>query len=884
MRHRLLTACAAVAATLISAAALSPPAAVAEPVAESVSAAAAYTWRNAEIVGGGFVPGIVHNRSEQGLVYARTDIGGAYRLDKTTKRWIPLLDWVSWDQWGWTGVASLATDSVDPNRVYAAVGTYTNSWDPNNGAILRSADRGATWQVTQLPFKVGGNMPGRGMGERLAVDPHNNNILYFGAPSGQGLWRSTDKGATWAKVTAFPNVGNYAQDPSDPNGYLSDNQGVTWVTFDPTTATGTGTTQTVYVGVADKQNTVYRTTNGGAGWERVPGQPTGYLAHKGVLDEVNHNLYLATSDTGGPYDGAKGDVWRFNTTTGAWTQVSPIPSSSADDYFGYSGLTVDRKKPGTLVVATQVSWWPDVIFFRSTDSGATWSRIWDWNGYPNRTKRYNLDISGAPWLNWGGAGTAPEDQPKLGWMTESVEIDPFDSNKLMYGTGATIYGTDNLTAWDTGGTVNISVRAQGLEETAVNDLISPPSGAPLISALGDIGGFRHDSLTTVPAKMQLSPTIASTTSLDYAELSPSTMVRVGNSDGVNIGISSDGGSNWYAGTDPAGVSGGGSVAISANAARIVWSPDGTGVQVSTNNGSSWTASTGVPAGARVEADRVDPNRFYAFSAGTFYVSANGGTSFTAAATGLPSTGNVRFGAVPGISGDVWLAGGSGTAYGLWHSTNAGTSFTRVSTVGEADNIGFGKAAPGKTYPALYSSAKIGGVRGIFRSDDAGATWARINDDQHQWGWTGAAITGDPRVYGRVYVSTNGRGIIYGDNGGATDPDPDPDPDPVGACSVAYEVTGQWQGGFQGRVVVKNTGTTPVNGWTLGWSFGAGQVVSQMWGASHAQSGAAVTATPASWNAVIAPGATREFGFLASWQGSNPEPAAFTLSGSACAVT
>ena len=41
-------------------------------------------------------------------------------------------------------------------------------------------------------------------------------------------------------------------------------------------------------------------------------------------------------------------------------------------------------------------------------------------------------------------------------------------------------------------------------------------------------------------------------------------------------------------------------------------------------------------------------------------------------------------------------------------------------------------------------------------------WLRINDDLHQWGWTGQTITGDPRIYGRVYIGTNGRGIIYGD--------------------------------------------------------------------------------------------------------------------------
>ena len=78
------------------------------------------------------------------------------------------------------------------------------------------------------------------------------------------------------------------------------------MTFDKRTGTAGNTTQTIYVGVADKQNTVYRTTNGGTTWERVAGQPTGYLAHKGVLDTAGGNLYIATSDTGGPYDGGQG--------------------------------------------------------------------------------------------------------------------------------------------------------------------------------------------------------------------------------------------------------------------------------------------------------------------------------------------------------------------------------------------------------------------------------------------------------------------------------------------------------------------------------------------------------------------------------------------------
>lgn len=865
--------------------------------ASDVSIAAdTYTWKNARIDGGGFVPGIVFNRSEKNLAYARTDIGGAYRWDQAGKRWKPLLDWVDWDRWGWTGVVSLASDSADPDNVYAAVGTYTNSWDPTEGAVLRSSDRGASWKAATLPFKLGGNMPGRGMGERLAVDPNKNSVLYLGAPSGNGLWRSTDAGVTWSEVTAFPNPGNYAQDPTDTSGYGNDNQGIVWVTFDERSGSAGSVTKDIYVGVADKQNTVYRSTDGGTTWSRIAGQPTGYLAHKGVLDSATGYLYLTLSDTGGPYDGGKGQIWRYDTGSGAWKDVSPV--AEADTFYGFGGLSVDRRKPGTLMATAYSAWWPDTQIFRSTDSGATWTQAWDYTSYPDRSNRYTLDVSSVPWLSWGANPSPPETAPKLGWMTESLEIDPFDSDRMMYGTGATVYGTENLTAWDSGGTFKITPMVRGIEETAVNDLASPPSGAPLLSALGDIGGFRHTDLDAVPGMMFTSPNLDSTTSLDFAETSPGTVVRVGNSDTApHIGFSTDNGANWFQGSEPSGVTGGGTVAAAADGSGFVWSPEGAGVHRTTGYGSSWTASTGIPAGATVESDRKNPKKFYGFAGGTFYVSTDGGATFTAKATGLPSEGNVRFKALPGTEGDIWFAGGSATgAYGLWRSTDSGATFTKAANVQQADSVGFGKAAPGASYQTVFVSAKIGGVRGIFRSTDAGASWTRINDDAHQWAWTGAAITGDPRVYGRVYVSTNGRGIQVGESSdtgqGGTDPDPgDPDPgtDPgteqpgSAACAVTYTVTNEWPGGFQADVTVTNTGEAAYDGWKLGWSFPGGQRISQMWNASYQQDGAKVTATDAGWNGTVAPGSSAGFGFTGSWSGDNAEPGAFTLDGKACTV-
>ncbi|MGI5429779.1 cellulose binding domain-containing protein [Streptomyces sp. CA-179760] len=881
-RTRILTAVLALAAGLLSGA---PTALAADPPSTKL-AADTYTWKNARIDGGGFVPGIVFNRSEKNLAYARTDIGGAYRWQESSKTWTPLLDSVGWDDWGHTGVVSIASDSVDPNRVYAAVGTYTNSWDPKNGAVMRSSDRGASWQKTNLPFKLGGNMPGRGMGERLAIDPNRSSVLYLGAPSGKGLWRSTDSGVTWSQVTNFPNVGNYVQDPGDTSGYASDNQGIVWVTFDESTGTSGNATKTLYVGVADAENAVYRSTDAGATWQRLAGQPTGQLAHKGVLDAKNGYLYLAYSDKGGPYDGGKGRLWRYATGTGTWTDISPV--AEADTFYGFSGLTVDRQKPGTVMATAYSAWWPDTQIFRSTDSGATWTKAWDYTSYPNRENRYTMDVSSAPWLTWGANPAPPEQTPKLGWMTESMEIDPFDSARMMYGTGATIYGTENLTNWDSGGKFTVKPMVRGLEETAVNDLASPPSGAPLLSALGDVGGFRHTDLTKVPSMMFTQPNFTTTTSLDFAESNPNTVVRAGNLDsGPHIAFSTDNGANWFAGTDPSGVSGGGTVAAAADGSRFVWSPQGAGVHYATGFGTSWQASGGIPSGAVVESDRVDPKTFYGFKSGKFYVSTDGGATFKESpAGGLPSGDSVRFKALPGQKGDVWLAGGaSDGAYGLWHSTDGGASFTKLSNVGQADTIGFGKAAPGASYQTLYTSAEIGGVRGIFRSTDKGASWTRVNDGAHQWGWTGAAITGDPRVYGRVYVSTNGRGVIYGDSsgGGTTDPGPGPDPTPTGACKVTYKVTNQWAGGFQAEVQVANSGTAAWNGWSLGWAFADGQKLTQAWNAETAQSGSTVTAKNVGWNGNVAAGSSVSFGFTGNWSGTNTKPTVFKLADQTCTV-
>src|SRR3954451_23143891 len=100
------------------------------------------------------------------------------------------------------------------------------------------------------------------------------------------------------------------------------------------------------------------------------------------------------------------------------------------------------------------------------------------------------------------------------------------------------------------------------------------------------------------------------------------------------------------------------------------------------------------------------------------------------------------------------------------------------------------------------------------------------------------------------------------------------------CSVNYSVSSQWQGGFGASVSITNLGDA-LSGWTLTWSYGAGQTVTQAWNATVTQSGSAVTAANASYNGSVATNGTVSFGFNGSWTGSNPSPTSFSLNGVLC---
>ncbi|KAI0274685.1 hypothetical protein BC834DRAFT_965184 [Gloeopeniophorella convolvens] len=744
---------------------LSTLVAVAIPAAQAVSSQA-YTWKNVKIGGGGgFVPDIVFNPSEKGLAYARTDIGGAYKLNPDDT-WTPLVDFANDSTWGYWGIDALATDPVDTKRLYLATGMYTNSWDPNNGHILASDDYGETFTASALPFKVGGNMPGRGVGERLAVDPNSNGILFFGARSGNGLWKSTDYGSTWTQVKGLPNAGTYVPDPTDTSGYNSDKIGVAWVTFDPSSGMPGTATPRIFVGVVSNgTDNVFVSNDAGTTWTGIPGQTTTFFPHKGVLSTAEESLYVSYSDGAGPYDGTNGAIFKYNITSGTWTNITPV--SGSDLSFGFGGVAVDLQKPGTVMVAALNSWWPDGQIFRSTDGGATWKALWTWGDYPTIYKWYAYDDSLAPWLG-PDSTTTVLGTLQIGWMMEGLSIDPFDSDHWLYGTGATILGGHDLTKWDTTGNITLKSLADGIEETSVQSLISPPVGPPLISAVGDDGGFVHTDLTKAPATSFQNPSWSSTADLDFAGNNPTNIVRIGEtSDGSSkqVALSTDSGNTWSQDYGAPNGTNSGKVALSADGDTVLWRTGSGSVLVSQYTNAFAPVST-LPSGAAIASDKTNNSVFYGAAGASFFLSQDGGKTFAKTAGTLgTSTAPVKIVVNPGATGDVWVS----TDQGLFHSTTSGASFAAVAGVSAAWAVALGAPAQAGGYPALFAAANIGGV-GYFRSDDAGASWVRIDDAAHGFGSASAnVITADPRIYGRVYIGTNGRGIFYGDASGVAPP-------------------------------------------------------------------------------------------------------------------
>lgn len=745
------------------------------------SASVPYKWTSVPVVGGGFVDGIICHPTVEGLRYCRTDMGGAYRWDNKEKRWIQLLDWVSEADSNLQGVESIALDPNHPERVYMACGTYTTL----QGSILRSDDYGKTFLRTDVPILMGGNEGGRGNGERMMVDPRNEDVLYFGTRL-NGLWRSTDRGVNWERVNAFPDI-KETFDPRDRGGWMGINGcGINGVLFvsDAKLDAGRKVTQTIYVTCSQREyESVFVSKDGGNTWTPVANQPIGLRpTHMSLASDGS--LYITYADTPGPSNMTDGAVWKYNTVNGKWQDVTPLRlGEDGKAGFGYAAVCVDPRNARHLVVTTHCLWnkggnHTDEIF-RSTDAGKSWKAIYK-HGYED-------DNTLAPYTK-----VAP-----LHWMFD-IEIDPFNSEHAIFTTGFGGWETFNLSAVERRNEkVKWQIMSTGIEETVPLELYCPPSGAHLLTGVGDYGGFTYYDLTKpVETGANHDPSFGNTDGVCGAWHKPQLMLRCGNifnhlTKDAPISYSEDGGNTWLAcknvpGDVKAGEKGEpehGHVAMSAEGTTWVWTPEHQLPAYTTDKGETWTQCQGLPKNIKVIADKENDLLFYAVDVrkSVLYISKDAARTFqeyklslnlknhSADARTRENRGDIRGGqdrvySIPAHSGQLWLAAYDGL-YFLDLASVLSSSETKIDMMQKSHvrliiGFGIGKAAEGNNYPSLYLIGIVNGQYGIFRSVDNAQSWLRINDDEHQFGKL-LHIAGDMQDFGRVYIGTHGRGTIMG---------------------------------------------------------------------------------------------------------------------------
>ncbi len=658
---------------------------------------AAYTWQNVNIGAGGFVDGIFYDPKNQNTIYARTDIGGLYKSVNDGTTWTQLLDFVGNNttgsgnntQYQELGVLSFAIDPENSNNLYADVGEYSGT----NGDVLYSTNAGQTWTATPLSFWVGGNSNGRGDGEQIQVDPNDSNIIFLGS-NANGLWESTNAGHSFSQVTSFSPTST------------------TFVLFNPAGTKGSPS-QTIYVGIDSTSSgtNLYQSTNGGVTWAQITGTgtlPSGYLPGHGVFS--GGYMYLGYADAETPNGSLTGGgVYRYNLTSGVWANISPETASG----WGYDGIAADPENPNYIVVASFNDYGGPDMMWRTLNANAatpTWyeplstatAQNYGYGGF-NQTR----NASSAPYAYDSGDGIS-------NWVG-AIAINPFNSNQLMYGTGEGIWATNNLS----NGGANTPLTAanswyfpnDGIEFTAVGGVATGSAGVPLFSAMGDIFGFAHTTLTSSPAQGAANY-YGSANNVDDADNVIAIVGGLGANGGTYYGVYStnDGQTFQYFPTSPGTGNSYGTdtVAVSANGSTIVWAQSGLAPYYTTNYGTTWTTSSGgMAANGQIIADRLNANDFYYHVGSEVYFSNNGGVSFTLESNSAPSG---EMAVNPYVTGDLWIAGSGG----LYHSTNFGATFSEIVSGLSSTNGVIALGAP-RPRRVLLSPQSIFSARSIISS-------------------------------------------------------------------------------------------------------------------------------------------------------------------------
>jgi hypothetical protein len=672
--------------------------------------------------------------------------------------------------------ASMPAGHIDNN---GGSGAYEIAIAPSNtshwymmydGYVFSTSNKGQSWTVTSFSqVTADPNDNNKNMGNFMAVDPANENILLVGTPA-SGAFYTTDGGISFTHIAAIPD-----------SATIGGHQGNALVAFDLSTRRSSSTARAC----ATSQNTgIYCTTTGMTGtWSELnsANMPTTFTH---MIIDPSGNIFVVDDTSGG---GGGGMLWECAAScTTTWSQVSSKTIGS-----DAQAIAVDTTDANHLYVTSLGN--TGELYGTTTGADGTWFK----------TKSYSCIATDVPWLTY-----TKECNHFL--SLGNIVFDPASSNSLWLAEGIGVW--NSIPPSSATSLIWNSVTA-GIETLDITNVFSPPNANPIVMAQD-----RPLFVITNPAEYPSTVSGCANPQSNSIIYGYSGDYISGTTDIVAMctqpfspytdesGISTNGGSSFTAleGTPTAvssGYTGGCITATDAN--HIFWATAGNAGSntpfVTSNGGTNWTQPRTLPGAgwpntqARITmctSDRVTSSTMYVYNysynvsfADAIYKSGDGGQTWTRecsnCAGGGKNLGNgvingffsVKLAAMPGQAGELWFTGGHQccvthpTSLPFYVSTDGnGATWRAISGMEDVWAFGFGAAKFGSSYATIYAYGWYNGVKGTWRSTDNGSTWIQIGSDNgYPLGLFGAVqmISGDSNIYGKVYECFSQGGCVYG---------------------------------------------------------------------------------------------------------------------------
>lgn len=779
-----------------------------------------YIYQNLPIPGGGYVTGFTFHKKAPNILYARTDIGGVYHYCYEEKEWKSLMNHVTMKDLSESFPIAIALDNQYPERLYITCGLNGSK----SGVLAISDDYGASFTYEKIPALIHGNLNGRGTGYRLIVDNKDSNTLYFASQT-DGLLCSKDRGKSWQfvdvqgekymtfiwqskegdiLVVGTAGVSNQINPKRRGHSlYISYDGGKYFEPLiEPVESEAPDSKMSGYVAQRyDADDTYLYVTLSQTGRDSYV-RENGYSCDSG--DATGGKVIRYSLEYEGKilsYEDITPDEERiYSQDITKEKQLVGCDVKYLD--YGFSGISTCPKVPGLLICTT----------ICRKEEGKDMDAIYLSRDYGKHWKVVLLDLLIGR-LRFNTPYMKPEyngGRSILHWMSD-IKINPFNEDEVWMNSGTGIFKSTNLNS----STCLFEDDSRGIEETVHLNIYSPPKGhVQLIDILGDLGGFAFAELDK-PCENSFADEggnrYITCINADYSDLHPAFVIVTprGNWIGKTKGgliVSKDQCKTFTRLEMPYGLSpviderlkeienpnvNSGWVAVSPSCKNIVWciakwvELPMDSIVYSHNGGKTFAQSTIYDLNKekitdkrmKVFSDRTLSQIMYGFGDHSeIYISKDGGATFYEYA--LPEDfPKVHFALIDcankteirgetGKIGTFYLALGK---EGLWKMNYSPKEdqlkLKRLSN--EKDTIyriGLGVLREDGDYfnedKALYICGIINEKYGFYRSLDDGKSWTKLNTKKQMYGDINS-IEGDSRTFGRFFIATGSRGVLYG---------------------------------------------------------------------------------------------------------------------------